>query len=109
MLKGQHTCINLCNMYHGLRDAVFHRWPLFQWQADYFPVELIKTEELHPSKNYILGCHPHGIMCHSHFVNFATEGTGFSHMFPGIRSFICVLRTQFMYPLFREYFMCVGK
>nr|KAI8751415.1 2-acylglycerol O-acyltransferase 2 [Biomphalaria glabrata] len=92
----------------GRRSDWVRRWPLFRWSAAYFPVKLIKTSELHPSKNYILGCHPHGVMSQSHFINFASEGTGFSDLFPGIRSYLSVLSGQFMFPIFREYFLLSG-
>lgn len=60
----------------GRRSNWLRHWSIFRYFADYFPITLVKTAELHPSKNYILGCHPHGIMCHSHFCNLATEGSG---------------------------------
>lgn len=92
----------------GRRSESIRRWKLFKHFANYFPVRLIKTAELHPSKNYILGCHPHGIMCHSHFVNLGTEGSGWSKLFPAIRPYLCVLSGQFMFPIFREYFLMSG-
>lgn len=27
---------------------------------DYFPIALVKTADLDPSKNYVFGYHPHG-------------------------------------------------
>ena len=38
-------------------------------------------------RNYIFGYHPHGIMASGSFINFGTEGTGFSKLFPG--RFLC--------------------
>ncbi|GFN89091.1 2-acylglycerol o-acyltransferase 2 [Plakobranchus ocellatus] len=92
----------------GRRSDWVRRWPLFRWSAAYFPLELIKTSELHPSKNYIFACHPHGVMCQSHFINFASEGTGFSDKFPGIKPYLTVLAGQFMFPIFRDYFLLSG-
>ncbi|XP_059163571.1 2-acylglycerol O-acyltransferase 1-like isoform X2 [Physella acuta] len=92
----------------GRRSEWVRRWSLFRWSADYFPLKLIKTHDLSPAKNYIFACHPHGVMCQSHFVNFASEGTGFSELFPGLQSFLCVLSGQFMFPIFREYFLLSG-
>lgn len=70
---------------HGGRRSAFMRnlrvWKYFR---DYFPISLIKTAELDPQKNYILGYHPHGILCAGAFCNFATEATDFSQVFPGI-------------------------
>ncbi|KAK3771100.1 hypothetical protein RRG08_034118 [Elysia crispata] len=93
----------------GRRSNWVRRWRIFKWAAEYFPVELVKTCDLNPNKNYILACHPHGIMCQSHFVNFASEATGFSNKFPGIKSYLTALSSSFSYPLFREYFMLSGS
>lgn len=92
----------------GRRSNWVRNWKLFKYFADYFPVTIIKTADLHPGKNYILGCHPHGIMCHSHFINLGSEGSGFSRYFPAIRSYLCVLSGQFKFPIFREYFLLSG-
>lgn len=50
---------------------------------DYFPIELIKTADLKPEKNYIFCYHPHGVISLGAISNFATEATGFSEKFPG--------------------------
>ncbi len=60
------------------------RWAIWKHYRDYFPVKLVKTASLSPKKNYILALHPHGIMGHGPFVNFATDATGFATLFPGI-------------------------
>lgn len=92
----------------GRRSQWVREWPLFKYFAEYFPISLIKTADLSPAKNYIFGLHPHGIMCHSHFCNMGSEGTGFSLKFPAIRPYLCVLSGQFMFPVFREYFLLSG-
>ena len=70
---------------------------------------LHKTADLDPSKNYLLAYHPHGIMSIGAFVNFSTEGTGFSELFPGITSYLLMLKLVFSFPLVREYFLSAGK
>ncbi|KAG7280226.1 hypothetical protein CRUP_037587 [Coryphaenoides rupestris] len=70
--------------------------------------ELVKTADLSPSKNYILGVHPHGIMCAGGYTCFSTEGCGFAEAFPGMRSSLAVLSGLFRIPLFREYIMASG-
>ncbi|KHJ87638.1 diacylglycerol acyltransferase, partial [Oesophagostomum dentatum] len=50
-------------------------WTVHKWFANYFPVRLHKTAELSPSHNYIVACHPHGIISMAVFANFATYGT----------------------------------
>ncbi len=76
---------------------------------DYFPIRLIKTVDLDPKKNYIFGIHPHGIMSCGIFGNFASEATGFSEKFPGIRPHLMTLTMNFFTPLMRAYALWMGK
>ena len=46
-------------------------------------MSLVKTAELDPSKSYVFGFHPHGIISMSAFIAFATEGLNVSKVFPG--------------------------
>lgn len=93
----------------GRRSIWVRQWRIWTWYRDYFPVSLIKTTELDPTRNYILGIHPHGILCFGSFLNFATEATDFSQKFPGIRPFLLTLEAQFFMPLHRELFLLTGK
>lgn len=54
-----------------------------QLARDYFQLKLVKTADLPTDRNFIFGSHPHGIIGASSVINFATEATGFSEMFPG--------------------------
>merc|ERR1719284_608927 len=38
-------------------------WRIWKWYADYFPIKLVKTAELDPTRSYLLGSHPHGVLC----------------------------------------------
>lgn len=42
-------------------------------------LQLVKTAELDPSRNYLTGYHPHGIAAVRAFTNLCTDGTGFPH------------------------------
>ncbi|KAM9179728.1 diacylglycerol O-acyltransferase 2-like [Mergus octosetaceus] len=92
----------------GRRLPCLRRWPVWRHFRDYFPVKLVKTHELSPSHNYIIGSHPHGILCVGAFCNFVTGSTGFAEMFPGIRPSLTTLAGNFRLPLFREYLMSGG-
>ncbi|CAL9685685.1 unnamed protein product [Knipowitschia caucasica] len=93
----------------GGRGTTFVRkWKIWEHFRDFFPIKLKKTAELGPNKNYILGCHPHGIMSVGAFSCFSTESCGFSELFPGVRSRVAILAGLFRIPLFREYIMCAG-
>lgn len=93
----------------GRRSDWYRRLPIWKYFADYFPVTMIKTAELDPNKNYILGYHPHGIMCYGAFSCFASEGTNFGESFPGIIPRILTLEGQFRFPFHREHAMLTGR
>ncbi len=93
----------------GGREA---RWirtlKIWKYFADYFPVHLIKTCDLDPSRNYFFCVSPHGILSLGIFANFSTEATGFSEKFPGLTPHLLTLKIQFSTPVHREALMIHG-
>ncbi|MEJ1281434.1 acyl-CoA wax alcohol acyltransferase 1 [Cricetulus griseus] len=71
-------------------------------------VKLVKTHDLSPKHNYIIVSHPHGILAHGAFINFATEATGFSRIFPSITPCLATLEGIFWIPIVRDYVMSMG-
>ncbi|XP_075876576.1 2-acylglycerol O-acyltransferase 3b isoform X3 [Nelusetta ayraudi] len=92
----------------GRRSKFVRNWKVWGHFRDFFPIKLVKTAELSPKKNYILGCHPHGIMSAGAFACFSTESCGFAESFPGVKSHLAILAGLFRIPLFREYVMGGG-
>ncbi|CAI5791637.1 2-acylglycerol O-acyltransferase 3 [Podarcis lilfordi] len=92
----------------GRRSDWVRRWRVWELYRDYFPIKLVKTAELPPTRNYVLGSHPHGILCTGAFSAFCTEATGFSRTFPGLRPSLAALAGMFCIPVFREYMMSSG-
>ncbi|XP_010017113.1 PREDICTED: diacylglycerol O-acyltransferase 2-like, partial [Nestor notabilis] len=86
----------------GRRLPCLRRWTVWRHFRDYFPVKVWCRE---PGHNYIIGSHPHGILCVGAFCNFITGSTGFEEMFPGIQPFLTTLAGNFRLPVFREYLM----
>lgn len=72
-------------------------------------LKLVKTAELPPDRNYVVGCHPHGIMCMGTFCNFFTEANNFSKQFPGIQTSPVTLAFLLHLPVYRDYLMYLGK
>ncbi|XP_062844273.1 2-acylglycerol O-acyltransferase 3b [Trichomycterus rosablanca] len=92
----------------GRRTEFVRSWAVWKHFKEYFPVKLVKTAELNPDKNYILGCHPHGIMSMGAFSCFSTEAGGFPQAFPGMRASLAILAGVFRMPIFREYILFAG-
>lgn len=80
-------------------------WSLF---ASYFPVRLHRTTELPPTRKYIFGYHPHGIISHGAWAAFVTEALGFSQLFPGITNTTLTLDSNFRIPFYRDYILAMG-
>lgn len=81
----------------GRRFQWFRYLKLWHLIRDYFPIKLIRTKRLDAKRNYVLGYHPHGIMCVGAWLNFATEATGFSTLFPGITPYLMTLKSKYSY------------
>ncbi|KAI9880653.1 MAG: diacylglycerol O-acyltransferase 1 [Pleopsidium flavum] len=80
-------------------------WSLF---ASYFPARLHRSQELQPTRKYVFGYHPHGIISHGAFAAFATEALGFSQLFPGITNTLLTLDSNFRIPFYRDYALALG-
>uniref|UniRef100_A0A915P5J5 Acyltransferase n=1 Tax=Meloidogyne floridensis TaxID=298350 RepID=A0A915P5J5_9BILA len=70
--------------------------------AAYFPIKLVKTTDLPADRNYIMGCHPHGLFSIGAFTHLCTSSTGFSEKFPGLKPNLLTLNGQFWFPFRRE-------
>ncbi|KAG0765618.1 hypothetical protein G6F29_011796 [Rhizopus arrhizus] len=92
----------------GRRFESTRHWVIWRYFASYFPVKLIKEADLDPTENYVLGYHPHGIISMGAFANFATEATGFSKLFPGIKPSLLTLTSNFNIPFYRDLIMSLG-
>ncbi|XP_061454669.1 diacylglycerol O-acyltransferase 2-like [Rhineura floridana] len=92
----------------GRSSSWVRNWSIWYHFRDYFPIQLVKTHNLLPTHNYIVGIHPHGILCVGAFCNFVTYSTGFCEKFPGIKPFLATLAGNFRMPGFREYLMSGG-
>ena len=92
----------------SLRSERFRRLKVWSLFASYFPARLHRSQELEPTRKYVFGYHPHGIISHGAFAAFATEALGFSQLFPGITNTLLTLDSNFRYPIYREYALRLG-
>ncbi|KAK4649200.1 diacylglycerol O-acyltransferase 1 [Podospora bellae-mahoneyi] len=91
-----------------MRSERWRRLPVWKLFGEYFPAKLHKTHDLPPTRKYIFGYHPHGIISHGAFAAFATEALGFSEKFPGITNSLLTLDSNFRIPLYRDYILAFG-
>ncbi|XP_029442180.1 2-acylglycerol O-acyltransferase 2 [Rhinatrema bivittatum] len=92
----------------GRKCQLLRRSVIWRYMRDYFPISMIKTADLDPRHNYVLGFHPHGVLVAGAFVNFCTDATGFRTLFPGMTPYLLMLPLWFRAPFFRDYIMCGG-
>uniref|UniRef100_G3T8K5 Acyl-CoA wax alcohol acyltransferase 2 n=1 Tax=Loxodonta africana TaxID=9785 RepID=G3T8K5_LOXAF len=92
----------------GCQLTCVRHWHLWKWYCDYFPLNLWMTHDISPNHNYILVCHPHGIVSLSYFGHFVTEITGFSKIFSGLTFYMLTLGAFFWLPFPRDYTISAG-
>ncbi|XP_049644122.1 2-acylglycerol O-acyltransferase 3-like [Suncus etruscus] len=108
VLYGIWMIIDWDTPHQGCRSSQWIR-SLFFWDygRDYYPIKLVKTAELPPDRNYVLGAHPHGIMCMGPTGSFLT-GKGSYKVFPGLSLKLGTLTFLFNLPVYRDYLMTLG-
>ncbi|KKK14606.1 diacylglycerol o-acyltransferase [Aspergillus rambellii] len=90
------------------RSNFLRSLPIWSLYASYFPARLHRSEPLLPTRKYIFGYHPHGIISHGAFAAFCTEALGFSKLFPGITNTLLTLDSNFRLPFYRDYALAMG-
>lgn len=90
------------------RSHWFRSLKVWKYFADYYPASHLKTADLPADRPYVFGYHPHGIIGMGAIATFATEATGFSTSFPGIRPHLLTLATNFKIPFCRDLMLALG-
>ncbi|MCJ1397111.1 diacylglycerol O-acyltransferase 1 [Xylographa trunciseda] len=90
------------------RSQLLRSSPIWSLFASYFPARLHRSQVLPPTRKYIFGYHPHGIISHGAFAAFVTEALGFAQLFPGITNTLLTLDSNFRIPLYRDYALALG-
>jgi Diacylglycerol acyltransferase len=93
---------------NGSWPPLWRGWWLWREVASYFNARLHKTVDLPPTKSYIFGFHPHGVVAFGGFLAFGTHALGFSRLFPGIDVRVLTLTVNFRAPFLREYLLLHG-
>ncbi|KAL0833004.1 hypothetical protein ABMA28_001124 [Loxostege sticticalis] len=99
--------IEICHK-GGRKFEWVRNWAWWRYYRDYFPIKLIKTAELDPSKNYLFACFPHGVVSSGAFGAFATNALDFYKVFPGMTCNMITLGGHFLVPFFRDLILALG-
>ncbi|XP_058810785.1 2-acylglycerol O-acyltransferase 2-A-like [Phymastichus coffea] len=86
----------------------FRNLAWWRYFCNYFPIKLVKTVDLDPSKNYLFCSFPHGLLSTGVTAAFSTNGLDCAKVFPGLDFRLVTLDTHFQTPLFREYVLNFG-
>ncbi|KAF8184456.1 DAGAT-domain-containing protein [Pholiota molesta] len=99
----------------GGRSSSWARSSRFwRYFAEYYPASFLKEADLPADRPYVFGYHPHGIIgmyvasILGALATFATEATGFSKAFPGIKPHLLTLTTNFQMPFYRDILLAHG-
>ncbi|KAF0700338.1 Aste57867_9151 [Aphanomyces stellatus] len=89
----------------GMQWDGFRTHALWTLLCSYMKLDILREAPLDPSKQYIFGCHPHGILILS---RLATFGGNFEQLFPGIQARALGATPMFYIPMAREICMWVA-
>ncbi|KAG6827779.1 hypothetical protein H0H92_010472 [Tricholoma furcatifolium] len=92
----------------GRMSPWFRSLRFWRYFADYYPASFLKEADLPADRPYVFGYHPHGIIGMGALATFATEATGFSTAFPGIKPHLLTLTTNFNMPFYRDILLALG-
>jgi len=81
--------------------------PIWRYYRDYFPISLVKSVDLDPSKKYIFGYHPHGIIGVGAMATFAFNEV-FEKEFPNIDVRLLTLNINFRFPFWNFLLTLLG-
>lgn len=101
-------CIDNSPEEGGRMSPWFRSIMFWKYFAEYYPASLMKEADLPPDRPYVFGYHPHGIIGMGALATFATDATGFSTAFPGIKPHLLTLTTNFKMPFYREVMLALG-
>ncbi|XP_031637193.1 2-acylglycerol O-acyltransferase 1-like [Contarinia nasturtii] len=94
----------------GAGSSWVRSWSVWKHIVNYFPIDLVKTVDLPPDRNYLICIFPHGMLSFGAAGNFCTSHSKFSTLFPGLRPKLTTLNVpNFVFPIARELGLAVGN
>jgi len=97
--------------YMGCAVHAIFRWhhtKLSMGCYSYFPLKVVKTCDLNPSRNFVLCSHPHGFGAFGARGAFAGDRAAFKAEFPQLTPRLLIHRVFFYIPICREFALASG-
>ncbi|XP_055303153.1 LOW QUALITY PROTEIN: 2-acylglycerol O-acyltransferase 2-like [Sitodiplosis mosellana] len=92
----------------GIGKSWVRSWSIWKHAKNYFPIDLVKTADLPPDRNYLVCVFPHGIFSIGAAANFGTSHSKWSAFYPGIRPRLTTLKANTLLPISREIILSCG-
>lgn len=103
------TFIDLSEIKGGRSFIWGKKFPIFSFFLKRLGVELVKTANLDPSKTYVFGIHPHGILPFGSLsALICGDKSGFNRLFPGVRFRFLAASFCFYIPVYRDVLLGSG-
>ncbi|KAF0700339.1 Aste57867_9152 [Aphanomyces stellatus] len=83
----------------GMQCDYIRMHPIWHLVSSYLKIDIVREAKLDPSKQYVFGGHPHGILILN---RLSTFGGHFETLFPGIKARLLGATPMFYIPLARE-------
>ncbi|CAG9794974.1 unnamed protein product [Diatraea saccharalis] len=94
--------------YSHSRSDWYRSWRIWKYCVEYYPIKLVKTVDLDPTKNYLAPSHPHGLLTLSQWLTVSSTAVGFEDTFPGLTAHMVSVPTRWGIPFEREIFVYGG-
>lgn len=101
--------MNLFLFWSVQATAWYKNCTLWHYLRNYFPINLVKTANLNPSKNYIFCSFPHGVAAFGTSIFFTTASAICEQIFPGLDFKVITLDSHFCIPFYREFVLSLGE
>jgi len=99
---------DLSELNGGRPNLWMKRWSIWKYLAKFFPLRLVKTEDLDPKGRYLFAMHPHGILPFGGMINVLSECSEISKVLEGVPIRTLAASFCFYIPIYREILLAGG-
>ncbi|KAJ2396770.1 diacylglycerol O-acyltransferase 1 [Coemansia sp. RSA 2559] len=92
----------------GRRLSIVRKLPIWDHINRYFQPKIVFEEPLDATKQYVFGCHPHGVISYTSQLIAGATGMNIETHFPGLIVRGVTMPVSFTIPFFRDYALAMG-